>query len=467
MAQQLFFSRDTEVYIRRTGDTTKLWKVPVLDGFSFSQSTNSSDITLTEMGDITKRGSRKFNDSLAPAEWSFSTYVRPFKATASDTSTYGLTTGYHYAVEELLWALMAGTAASGALETVTENIGTDLANVPAGTYDVAQTSTDGSGIEAAFTIEIDGVGDIVSITRLRDGSGYAVTDTITIAGTSFNPNGTGNLVLDVVEVNDYQGVSRNSSGMSIDFLNSNRSALGTADIFFVNSTNATNKLIYKVDKAVINEASVSFEIDGIATIAWSGMGSVIKEVTDAEWTSITGASTVYQAGLLGTDNFIRNRITTLGVTAANTTIYPGANANGVYNITLTGASLTFSNNVTYLTPEELGVVNVPIGHVTGGRTISGSLTSYLVENPNATDSSIDLYKNMTSDAARDEVSNSFGLVFTMGGTSLPKVEFNIPRAHLEIPTHGIDDVISVETAFTALPSSIGDTDELVITYTGS
>ena len=76
MAQQLFFSRDTKVFIKFG---TKVWDLPVLDGFSFSQATNSSEITLAEMegsGGSSRRGRKQFNDSLAPAEWSFATPCR-------------------------------------------------------------------------------------------------------------------------------------------------------------------------------------------------------------------------------------------------------------------------------------------------------------------------------------------------------------------------------------------------------
>ena len=50
-----------------------------------------------------------------------------------------------------------------------------------------------------------------------------------------------------------------------------------------------------------------------------------------------------------------------------------------YSVTLTGGNITVSNNISYITPEELGIVNVPIGHVTGTRAISGSFTCYLTE----------------------------------------------------------------------------------------
>ena len=60
MAQQLYFSRDTRMFIqfRNTTDNTELaadlgkgalWEIPVLDGYSFSQATNTSEIALAEM----------------------------------------------------------------------------------------------------------------------------------------------------------------------------------------------------------------------------------------------------------------------------------------------------------------------------------------------------------------------------------------------------------------------------------
>ena len=117
MAQQLYFSRDSKLYVEFAN---KVWEVPVLDGFSFSQATNTSDITLAEMqgaDGISRRGRRLFTDSLAPAEWSFSSYVRPYKATE------------HGAVEEVLWAVMAGADSyvapgeGGGLANLTDNTG--------------------------------------------------------------------------------------------------------------------------------------------------------------------------------------------------------------------------------------------------------------------------------------------------------------------------------------------------------
>ena len=108
MAQQLYFSRDSKMFIEFKG---YVWEVPVLDGFSFSQSTNSSEITLAEMESSTgasRRGRKAFNDSLSPGEWSCSTYVRPFKAAGASTAGSADLSAKVHAVEELLWALMMG-----------------------------------------------------------------------------------------------------------------------------------------------------------------------------------------------------------------------------------------------------------------------------------------------------------------------------------------------------------------------
>ena len=45
-----FFSRDTKVFMKWAYDSnnTALYELPVLDGFSFSQATPTSEVTLSE-----------------------------------------------------------------------------------------------------------------------------------------------------------------------------------------------------------------------------------------------------------------------------------------------------------------------------------------------------------------------------------------------------------------------------------
>ena len=103
MAEQLYFSRDTKCYIQFDG---VVWEMPILDGFSFSQSNSTSEIALAEMEDANgsfRRGRRAFNDALDPGEWSFSTYVRPFTSAGTGTGNYAA--AEVHAVEEVLWAM--------------------------------------------------------------------------------------------------------------------------------------------------------------------------------------------------------------------------------------------------------------------------------------------------------------------------------------------------------------------------
>ena len=46
------------------------------------------------------------------------------------------------------------------------------------------------------------------------------------------------------------------------------------------------------------------------------------------------------------------------------------------------------------------------------------------------------------------------------------MELHMDRCHLEVPTHSIDDVVSLETNFHALPSNIESADEISIKYKG-
>lgn len=386
----LFFSRDTRVFL---GQGTNLWEIPVLNGYSFTQTTNSSTITVAEMsncagGGTSRRGQRVFNDSLSPAEWSFDVYLRPT-----------LSSGTMVAVEEALWANMAA------------------AN--------AYTSEWGAGV-----------------TRTAAAGGNPAT-------------------------------------LDFDFADSNTTLLGTFDLYFVlggakvsslNYTASEQTTIYKVTDCVVNEATINFEIDGIAMVSWSGLGKQIVELatfnaapSTVEVPNAAFPAGAIRAGIDSNSNMIRNRLTCLDLTTAGT---GGFSAN--YDLTLTGGSITISNNITFVTPETIGIVNVPLGHITGTRSVSGNFTCYLDEKTN---SSIDLMEDLL--LATNVVTNSFGAKFYLGGKAAtnyptgPGVLFDMPNCHLEIPSINADDIIAVEVNFTALPTTIGDADEIArIRYVG-
>ena len=420
---KLQFSRNAKVYITNVATSPNfVWSIPVLDGFSFSQATNSSEITLNEMADSSgnsRRGRQMFNDSYAPAEWSFSTYIRPFVSAGAAQgllTTSAATSAVTCAVEEILWAQMVGTG--------------------------------------AYTAP-----NFANLTKANA-----------------------------------------ATGLDISFANSNKVTLGTFDLLFSLGEDADSP-VYKIEGCCVNEASIDFDIDGIATINWSGMGKIVKELESPEVIRATAAPAagatgqfwfdtnqpgyplhVSQSTGVGTNwkreinegasdtdtgNFIRNRLTSLTMVAADSTLYPGTTIDGVagnYSTVITGGNVTISNNMTFLTPETLGIVNQPLGHVTGTRSIGGNFTCYL--NMDA-GSSADLFEDIIENTA--DVTNSFDLTFGVGGTTsnTSRVELHMETCHLEVPTHSMDDVISLEVNFHALPSTIGGTNELKVKYFGT
>ena len=527
-----------------------LWEIPVLDGYSFSQTTNTSEIALAEMessAGISRRGRRMFTDSLAPAEWSFSTYARPFKSLAGGS---GSVTGSQaadaaaevHAVEEVLWASMFG-----ADKVLSNNFVRNIQ--PVG-------GADASVITASAT-----------------------SSTVTIG-------------------------------------ESNRSALHSFTLFFLIDTATSNPLLYRMPEAIVNEASVDFDVDGIATINWSGFAKEIQDnssklvvsanatptksngrvgtgtgdlalgdliintgntravsiVDDISGSNVAGTQAIDEA-ITSTKNFIRNRLTgvtiesgetggtdkvpgifpgrheaitgltkanpavvtsgtphgfavgdrvffsgtcgitvssvdilqniqysvasvpstttfTLKVINANGTLAASAldlssgtagtfsasslvGANGKYSLTLTGGSFNLGNNISYLVPEELGAINKPLEHVTGTRTATGNATCYLtLEDTDSTNgTSRQFFNDLVGAGAMSKVVNKFKVTMDVGGTAAaadtvnPCLSIVFPTAHIEVPSHSIEDVISLETNFTALPTDFGQADEITsITY---
>jgi hypothetical protein len=513
MAQQLYFSRDSKLYVEFD---SKLWEIPVLDGFSFSQSTNTSDITLAEMqgaDGISRRGRRLFTDSLAPAEWSFSTYVRPF-----------YTGTEHHAVEEVLWGIMAGAdkfgsvSSAGSIDalTLTTDTATDRTQ---GTYlvDAADTTYSGTlGTGATFQISVNASGTANAVQVVSGGTDYTAAETFTVPA-SLVGDGTGTLTVTISTVDAASSnafyrnlnVDANSdfdelvsmptnANNTINFGQSNRAVLATCNLYFVMETSTTKPMVYKLVNAQINEASIDFDVDGIATINWSGFakniidmqsagdvfvqsgtsfatsrtaGDVILDSADdlklGLYTAATSGVMAIDAGVDSTAAFIRNRLTQCIVNTTDTTAFPS----GDYYLTLTGGNVTVSNNITYLVPEELGNVNLPIEGVTGGRTVTGTFNCYLTLDTAGADrgSSVDLFNDMTTAGqGLDKVVNDFQVTFQIGGAAadVPRLYINMPKVHIDVPVHSVEDVISVETGFGAYTDDFNKADELVITYFG-
>ena len=385
------------------------FRLGVLDGYSFSQGSDSTDVTISEAGATPSRGSKTFNDSLPPAEWSFGTYVRPFVHGANSFRV----ADDHDCVENILWAALSGTALPG---------------------DAAAT---GRGVVVGTTAQ---------------------------------------------------------GGSQCNFEKSDVHELMKLNLYF-----ALENTTYRLNDAQVNQAEVDFSIDGIAQITWSGNATTIDQVAEAiedpskyivqdtnEATPTSGNTDTFVETYNFVDttgpsdaDYLRNKLSTLYLDADAQG--GGASSNGLdnrtYDINITGGSITIANNVTYVTPETIGIVDKPIGSFTGARVISGSLTMYLDTKLNGSNQLLTDLANAT-----DLVTNEFDMRLYMGVSgavgsdgdamgaddfTAPGVEFNMPKAHIQVPVIEVGDLISVSLDFSAHGTNLLTGNEMKVKYLGS
>lgn len=321
---------------------TTTYELQVMDGFSFSQNTNTDTVTVSEAGSTPTRGQRSFNTSLAPVDFSFSTYMRPYKATNVK------------AEEGVLWGALTSTTGTGWTEAV--------------------------------------------------------------------------------------------GSATISLANSNSNQLQKFGLIFV-----VDQVTYVIDNCVMNQASVDFGIDAIAMIAWSGNGGILRRLganitTPTAGTFSTGLTGTY-AQKVTTAGFLANKLSTASITN------PTGPVN--YTVPLTGGNLTYSNNVTFLTPENLGTVNTPITYFTGTRAISGSVNAYL-KTGGSTDTGA-LLAAMLTDI--NNTTPNYNLSISVGGLSnaTTRVDFIMPTCSLTIPSVDVQQIVSTTINFTAQGSTGGTT----------
>jgi len=330
-------SRSTKVYFSTLDGTTpanisdvNTFQIQVLDGFNFSQSVETTTIELSEAGVAPIRGQRSFNTQLNAAEWSFNSYIRPYK----DTTVIK-------APEFPLWAAL-----------LSDSLSAFTAAVPA----VASTS------------------------------------------------------------------------------GSNKNQLLVFNLFFV-----VDNSIYKLENCAVNTAEISFDLTGIAQIAWSGFANRLVDMTDTGGLRAALDNIAFPINPVA-DTFITNKLSTITLEAD---IGGGGTA---YTIPITGGSFTYSNNIEFVVPESLGVVNNAIGYFTGSRAISGNLTAYLKTGSNETAELLEdmlLQSNSTTEP-------KFALGIQIGGAgNTTKVELEMDAIFLQIPNVDVQDVVSVSMDFTA------------------
>ncbi len=396
--QNIFLQREARLFVQANAasdtdtEDTKIFEIPILEGFSFSQSSNISEVTISEASTGTgntgsRRGRMAYTDSLAPAEFSFSTYARPFKSLATNVAGNAEKNGTAkmHDPSEILFAMMAHNHASA--------------------NDV-QVPTSGGQAMVLNGLAFGGHESTVD---------FNTTDFLQLAAHNFY----------------------------FSFAND---AATDAD---------SAATIYKLEDAVINEVTINFDIDGICTYEWSGFASRVIDATNADSpaaaTTLKITPIVFE-GRDSTNNLIMNRLSSLSITEV---VDPNANYDGTYNFALTGGSITISNGIEYVTPSSLNSVSLPLAHYAGTRSISGSFTCYLNAAANGSQDFLEEVIESSKFDVRNMfklVANIGGTPAFDGSPTKPVLQCILPAAHVEIPVVNVEEVLSIEVTFHGLPN---------------
>jgi hypothetical protein len=372
---------------------TNTWRVEVLAGYAASQSAATQDITSLESGLSPDRSTQRFNTSINPTEWSFQTYLRPTGVLNTSGATNVDPTGNAQPVADwFLWqSLLSNTA---------------------------------------FAAGVGGSSELQS--AWQTGGEFDLTA---------------------------RAASGNTVAHSANF------AQATQYNMYIKMDN----VVYQVKNASVNEASIDAAIDGIAMTSWSGFGTNFVELTSTsrdhlisvsggilnDGSTVSGNASVdadttvstYHAwgrynvaGSTTTAAFIKNRLSAIEVTHT-----PQDAAEDVYTLAVTGLGFTYSNALTFLTPEELAALNSPIGQFTGAKTITGNFTAYLRAGD---DDTAQFLRNIVNDT-RTQIAQASSANLKIGGSTAPFVAINMPAVQFNFPTHSVEDILGISVEFLA------------------
>jgi len=369
------------------------WKLEVLAGFAVTASAATQDITSMESGTSPDRSQQRFNTAINPVDWNLQTYIRPTgvinPAVANGSA--------------------AGTTVSGNAK-------------PLADWFMWQSLVSNTKVVGATSAEQS---------VWTTGGKLNTTNTAAVTGAA-----------------------------------STRSNFPSAienHLYFV-----LDNVVYQVSNATVNQATVDAGIDSIATTTWTGQGTTLKELTGAPRdNAIAVFGGINNSGVLVVDSVTAANLSAAGsyhpynqmnVAAAVTTntyiknrlsaIQLTHNLSGTvstYTFPVTALTFDYTNNITYLTPEELATLNAPIGQFVGTRAVTGSATMYL---RNDTNESSQFMRNIMADSRTTSAQYATANLF-IGGTTGSNVTFAIPAVQFEFPQLAVDDIISMSVNFVA------------------
>lgn len=415
-------------------------ELQVLDGFTFSQNVNTETVTLSEAGAAPVRGQRNFNTSLAPVDFSFSTYIRPRNQTTKIT-----------AEESVLWNALLSDSAIG---------GTTITGATALTISAAGLVT----ITGTGMTTLPPVGDVVTLSGITsttpagsdiyaNGSGTVVTSTatsITIQLWNYATTAVTASVLGTLKWTEAAWAESNATYSQATAGTSDKNQLQKFGLLFL-----VDNVLYAVDNCALGQVTVDFGLDGIATAQWTGQATSLRQFgTGVTATAGVFAGTTADVGTAGAylakdvdAKYITNKLSTVTLKAVKASGGDIA-AGDSYSVPITGGSFTINNNITYITPANLGTVNKPVTYYTGTRAITGTLNAYL--RTGTTKETGELMADMLAQSATS-IEPMFSLALNIGGTTAanPRVVLDMPAVALGIPSMDAQQVVSTAINFTA------------------
>lgn len=454
--------------VKSTGFTAlNTQELQVLDGFSFSQATNADTVQIKEAGGIPVRGQRSFNTSLGEVQFSFSTYIKPYVSTTVK------------AEESVLWNALLGSQPITASDVPTTGY--------TFSYSTGVLTITGSSVPVIVgeVVVIKGVTGVGASQFNMPAKVTAVTNSTSVQLTYLTqPQATwvtGNFSASAVKLsrtawNEFPAITLDTAATTGGGIPSLYSSVTTGlsnknQLVAFGVLSVVDGVTYQIDNAAMDQAVVDFGLDAIAMVAWTGKGTKLTQMsanitTPTSGTFATGITGTYAPKVIN-NNFITNKLSTVTLVSNI-----GGLAGTEYTLALTGGSLTIANGITYVTPANLGVVNIPVGYFTGTRAISGSLTAYLRTGTLNTAGLLSTLLDASATVAG--VEPKFTLQIEVGGAAnATRVELEIPGAMLQIPTIDAQAVMSTSIAFTAQGYSanmstntydIENTNELEVRY---
>lgn len=442
---------------------TNTFEIQVLDGFTFGQTTNSETVTVNEAGSTPVRGQRSFNTSLAPVDFSFSTYLRPSQNASAPNQIQ--------CDESVLWnALFSDTAIASTINSVTAT------SITVTYAEATGTLTFTGSAALAFSGGAPVAGDVIQVGGLTVASPTAVI--VKKLNGAARVSSITSTVLTVVLLDPLRTAATPTLVTANTFTVAssawNESVRSTAATAFSSATTALSEknqlqkfgmlflvdnVLYAVDNCALNQVTIDFGLDQIATAQWTGQATAIRQLATGGTVKASGGTfTGGAAGDVGSGayraannnaNFITNKLSTASIAAVKA-IGTNITAGESFTVPITGGSITINNNITYITPANLGVVNLPITYFTGTRAITGTLNAYLRALSTGTGG---LFSDLVAEAGAASagmIEPMFELGIQIGGTGATvRIDLDMPTVSLSVPSLNVEQIVSTTINFTA------------------